>query len=66
MSKGAPPNPTCEGCSRSVGETSGMVSLRKGGMPVYLCYDCVDALKVIVEHDRQQPTPEPPKLSLVT
>jgi hypothetical protein len=46
--------PTCEACCRSEDDTPGMVSVRKGGMPTWLCFDCLDWLKQLADAARRQ------------
>ncbi len=53
MSRPVPRHPHCVGCSRPVEETLGMVSVRAGGMPTYLCFDCVDELKMVADRQRE-------------
>lgn len=44
MSKPVPHVPHCVGCNRPQDEAPGMFSIRHGGMPIYLCFDCTDEL----------------------
>ena len=44
MSRPISPNPHCVGCNRTRDEVPGMFSLKQGGMPTHICWDCVDEL----------------------
>ena len=49
--------PTCEGCSRTEKEVVGLLSMRKGGFPVWICFDCVEALSRRVRAERAATDP---------
>ena len=55
--RGTPYVPHCESCSRPQEDTPGMLSVRQGGMPTWLCFDCIDELKAIVDVCRGAESP---------
>lgn len=57
MTNGPPYKPSCQGCSRDQEQAEGMLSLRSGAVPVYLCFGCVDGLKEIVDAARRSDEP---------
>lgn len=44
MKTPVPAVPHCLGCNRPADDTPGMLSLRQGGMPTHLCFDCIGEL----------------------
>jgi hypothetical protein len=53
MSKGPPRVPTCIRCSHPHLETVGMIGVHAGGMPTYICFDCIDDLKTVADAHRR-------------
>ena len=49
MAKPVPSTQTCEGCIRTREEVAYMLTLQKGGMPTYICTDCIDTLKELAD-----------------
>jgi hypothetical protein len=53
MTRGPKANPTCVGCNRTHEESEGIIAIHKGGMPTWLCFGCIDGLKLIVDAARR-------------
>ena len=54
MRSGPAYDPCCERCSKPLAAVAGMIAVHKDErMPIVLCYDCIDDLKTIADHDRR-------------
>lgn len=49
-----PEVPTCIACSREQKDADGIFSMRPGGSRYWLCFGCVDSLKVIADARRAE------------
>jgi len=67
MTPGPKVTPTCIGCSRPKEESEGMVGIHHGGMPTWLCWGCIDGLKLIVDAARRDAAKvKPMRLAVVS
>lgn len=49
-----PEVPTCIGCSHTDKEVDGMCSVRPGGSRYFLCFTCIDGLKLVADAMRDE------------
>jgi hypothetical protein len=62
-------SPICERCSHPREDVEGFIAIHKGGMAMYICFSCIDDMKVIADRYRaivaegystpRDPTPAP-------
>ncbi len=54
MMASAAPDPRCERCSHPRADVEGFIVIHKGRPGTYICFACIDDMKVIVEHVRAE------------